>query len=421
MSKFASGAQALRARLAFVALLTTSALVLSGCTGDDGKVETQAGKPMPDGTAAAIQDVLDLTFEQTQATQIIVGVWAPWEGDFVQGLTSDGSSLSPDTRFRAAQSSQAVICAALLSAVEDGELSLERKVSKDLPRQVGIEDITYGQLCEGTSGLADFKQGLEDTFANNPARIWPDRELLAAGIVRSPLSKPGAEFHRSDTNTLLLGRAMTLSLEEPLADILRTRVFEPGGMNQSFYPAATTLTLSDDAFAGNNFMRDRGELQCDKPQAITEVSNSMLGGAGGTVSTVTNLRDFYADYLTGVFGGGDAEKRIKNLRPFTPATAEEPASLGSWGFGLMNIGPLWGNAGEITGTISAAFHDPVSGYSVIVAINNSSAGAEYAQNLALKLTSVVAEEAPGGLADLPWDEKAITEQLAAAAVCQPEE
>lgn len=409
----------LRASLATGALLAAGALILSGCSGDSGQVETQAGKPMPDATAAALQAVLDESLNQTKATQILVGVWAPWEGDFVQGITTDGSSLSIDTQFRAAQSSQAVICAALLTAVEDGELSLDRKVSKDLPRQVGIEGITYGQLCEGTSGLADFKQGLEDTFANNPTRIWPDRELLAAGIVRSPLSKPGAEFHLSDTNTLLLGRALTLTLEEPLPNILRTRVFEPGGLSRTVYPQPTTLSFGDGAFAGKNFALDRGELQCDTPQDITEVSNSMLGGAGGTVSTITNLRDFYADYLTGVFGGGDAERRIKSLKPFTAATEEVPASLESWGFGLMNIGPLWGNAGEITGTISAAFHDPISGYSVVIALNNSSAGADYARDLALKLTSVIANEAPGGLADLPWDEDAVTERLAAAAVCQP--
>lgn len=417
----ARGTRTPRVGLTAAALLVAGAIVLTGCTGNSGEVETQAGKPMPDGTAAAIQAVLDESFEQTQATQILVGVWAPWEGDFVQGLTSDGSSLPIDTQFRAAQSSQAVICAALLSAVEDGEITLDRKVSKDLPRQVGVEGITYGQLCEGTSGLADFKQGLEDTFANNPARIWPERELAAAGIVRSPLSKPGSEFHLSDTNALLLGRALALTLREPLPEILKNRVFEPGGLSRSVYPAATTLSFGDNAFAGKNFAMDRGELQCDAPQDITEVSNSMLGGAGGTVSTVTNLRDFYADYLTGTFGGGDAEKRIKSLRPFSAATDTEPVSLESWGFGLMNIGPLWGNAGEITGTISAAFHDPVSGYSVVIAINNSSAGADYAKNLALKLTSVIAAEAPGGLADLPWDEDAITEQLAARAVCQPTE
>jgi hypothetical protein len=146
----------------------------------------------------------------------------------------------------------------------------------------------------------------------------------------------------------------------------------------------------------------------------------MLGGAGGSVTTVTNLRDFYAKYLSGELVGQDNQGLIMKTLPFTPASEDSEASLEKWGFGLMNIGPLWGNAGSITGTLSAAFHDPITGYSVVVAINNSSAGATFAQNLALKLTSVVAENAPGTLADLPWDDAAITEALSTGAVCQPE-
>jgi len=407
-----------RSFVAALALSSAAALVLVGCTTNSTDVETEAGKPMSQQTAAALQSVLDTALEQTRATQIVVGVWAPWEGDFVQGITSNGSSLSIDSQFRAAQSSQAVVCAALLSAVDDGELSLKRKVSKDLPRQVGIDDITYEQLCESTSGLADFKRGFEDSFANNPTRIWPDRELLAAGIVRSPLSEPGAEFHRSDTNALLLGRALSLALEQPLADILRERVFAPAGMTRSSFPAATEFSLQNSDFVGSNFPLERNQPICDALTEAQNVSNSMLGGAGGTVSTVTNLRDFYAQYLSGAFGRGETQAIVTKTLPFTPASEDRDASLEKWGFGLMNIGPLWGNAGAITGTISAAFHDPMTGYSVVVAINNSSAGAAYAQNLALKLTSVVAENAPGALADLPWDEAAVTEALSAQAVCQ---
>jgi D-alanyl-D-alanine carboxypeptidase len=409
-----------RAFVASLALISSSVLVLSGCTAGSAEVETEAGKPMSDQTASALQSVLETALDQTGASQIMVGVWAPWEGDFVQGVTSNGSTLSIDTQFRAAQSSQAVVCAALLSAVDDGALSLKRKVSKDLPRQVGIDDITYGQLCEGTSGLADFKKGFEESFANNPARIWPDRELLAAGIVRSPLSAPGAEFHRSDTNSLLLGRALSLALEQPLADILRERVFAPAGMNRSSYPAATSLTLSNSDFVGSNYPLVKNQLQCDALTEVPNVSNSMLGGAGGSVTTVTNLRDFYAKYLSGELVGQDNQGLIMKTLPITPASEDSEASIEQWGFGLMNIGPLWGDAGSITGTLSAAFHDPISGYSVVVAINNSSAGATFAQNLALKLTSVVAENAPGTLADLPWDDAAITEALSTGAVCQPE-
>lgn len=373
---------------------------------------------MSEATASAVQKVVKTALKQSGSTEALVGIWAPWEGDFVQGITTDGSTLSLDTPFRAAQSSQTVVCAALLSLVNDGELELKRKVSKDLPRQVGIEGITYGQLCEGTSGLADFKKGFEEAFANNPTRLWPERELIAAGIVRSPLAEPGKAFHHSDTNALLLGKALSVVTQQSLAEILEERVFDETDMNRSTYPEPTELKLSDQSFKSSVYPIKAGALQCDALTAVDAVSNSMLAGAGGTVSTLTNLRDFYAKYLSGSFEAGSTKDIVKKTLPFTAATAEAPASIETWGFGLMNIGPLWGNAGSMTGTISAVFHDPTSGYTVVVALNNSSAGADYAKNLALKLTSVVAEKAPGGLADLPWSEEEVTAALSEGAVCQ---
>lgn len=373
---------------------------------------------MSDATASALQKVINTALKQSGSTQAMVGIWAPWEGDFVQGITTDGSTLSLDTQFRAAQSSQAVVCAALLSLVNDGELELKRKVSKDLPRQVGIENITYGQLCEGTSGLADFKKGFEETFANNPTRLWPERELIAAGIVRSPLSDPGKTFHLSDTNALLLGKALSVVTQQPLSEILKERVFDEADMNNSSYPEPTLLKLRGQSLSGLTYPITQGELQCGNLTTTDAVSSSMLSGAGGTVSTLANLRDFYAKYVGGSFETESTKGLVQKALPFAVATEDTPASLESWGFGLRNIGPLWGNVGSITGTISAAFHDPISGYSVIVALNNSSAGAEFAKNLALKLTSVVADKAPGGLGDLTWSEADVTAALKEGAVCQ---
>lgn len=408
-----------RVALVSLVLVSTVSLALSACTSNGTQIETQAGKPMPSAVSSAIEEVVTVALEQTGSTQAMVGIWAPWSGDFVQSVTTDQSQLAIDTQFRAAQSSQAVICAALLDAVNNGELELDRKVERDLPRQVGIEEVTYKQLCDGTSGIADYKQGLEATFADNPARIWLERELIASGLVRSPLSEPGKEFHKSDTNAVILGRAMSIALQQPLSTILNDRVFGPQGMTLTSFPEPTNLTLSGDAMIGSVYPISGEALQCDALTTVQDVSNSMLAGAGGTVSTVTNLRDFYADYTAGAFESGETKGLITKTRPFVAATKEAPASAEAWGFGLMNIEPLWGNAGAITGTLSAAFHDPTSGYSIVIALNNSSAGAEYAKNLALKLTSVVASTAPDGLGKLSWNEDEVTAALASGAVCQP--
>lgn len=400
------------------ATLISAALVLSGCTGD-GATPTSAGKEFGGSIDTSITEAVTEALEQARATQALVAIWAPWSGDFVKAITTDGSTLEPNSQFRAAQSSQAVICAALLSLVNDGEFSLKRKVQNDVPRQVGIEGITYGQLCQATSGLADYKDGLQETFANVPERLWPERELIASGVVLSPLSAPGAQLHLSDTNAVLLGRALEVSLSRPLRDTLAEHVFERLELDDTYFAEPTRLTI-DSPLSSTAYRMAGGALVCDveQPASALEVSSSMLAGAGATVTTVTDMRDFYAEYLSGAFEWGGTKGLVTKTDNASDAPAENADQSVQWGFGLKHVAPLWGNSGAITGTASAAFHDPKSGYSVVVALNNSSAGANFAELLALKLTSLVADEAPGGLGELSWDAAQVEQSMKDSAVCQ---
>ena len=68
--------------------------------------------------------------------------------------------------------------------------------------------------------------------------------------------------------------------------------------------------------------------------------------------------------------------------------------------------------------------DPSSGLTVVVMLNNSTAGAGFAQLLAMKLAAIAAKAQPAEgkklpVVGLPWSEEQMTEQLTAAAVCQP--
>src|SRR5690606_20182862 len=105
------------------------------------------------------------------STSAVVGVWDA-SGAYVHGY-GDVAAGAP---IRAAQASQPVMCALLLELAADGTVALDRLVSEDIPRQIGLDGITYGQLCSATSGLADFKATpLRDIFTNNPTRAWSDR------------------------------------------------------------------------------------------------------------------------------------------------------------------------------------------------------------------------------------------------------
>lgn len=361
--------------------------------------------------------------ELSGSTQAVVGVWQKDGSAYVQGF---GDGVSANSQIRAAQAGQPVMCALLLDLVDQGRLKLDRKVSTDLTQQVGIEGITYGQLCAATSGLGDFKRDISAIFANNPLRQWSDRELFAHSLAFSPMSWPGLNVHVNDSNTLLLARGLRSMTGSSISDLLESHVFSKAGMGSSYYPNdVLTPTEISGGMTGLTRQFAGKKAVCDVDAAsVPKVSPSMLGGAGATVTTVTDLKNFYEKYLDGSFGGKSAKlitetvsttnpKRDKNGNPIADEATDAKAAANprSWGFGVEKIGPLYGMSGSMTGTITAAYRDPQSGSSVVVSLNNSSAGAKFAQALAFELAAIAG-------VDVAWtadDQVATLEKLA---VCQ---
>jgi hypothetical protein len=66
----------------------------------------------------------------------------------------------------------------------------------------------------------------------------------------------------------------------------------------------------------------------------------------------------------------------------------------------------------MTGSLTAAYSDPATGLPVVVAPNNSSAGAALSQALAFQLAALSG-------AELPWSAEDQGGRLTELAVCQP--
>ncbi|MGO3147520.1 MAG: serine hydrolase domain-containing protein [Leucobacter sp.] len=404
--------------LAALSVLTVAALGLTACTnGDTGSNDTDV-KTVSAEVASAVDDALANALTLSGSTEAVIGVWVGDDAAYVRGY---GDGVDGTTTFRAGQSSQPVMCALLLDLVAEGELSLDRKIVSDITRQSGVDDVTYRQLCNQTSGIADFKSGITERVTNNPTRPWPERELIAYGLASSPLSWPGKDVHLSDTNALLLDRAIRLHTHESTSQLLKERVFTPSGMNASSYPSdLDSAPIPEGSLTPLTYPLAAGAPVCEaEPAQIKELSPSMLQGSGATLTTVTDLKEFYGAYLGGSFEGEKQKGITSELLPAkNPERDEEGNPKGELdtegtqiGFAVEKVGPLYGRSGSMTGTISAAYSDPESGLTVVVALNNSSAGAAFAQALAFQLASLTGVE-------LPWTAEDQGKKLTEMAVCQ---
>lgn len=425
-----------RTRVAAVSLLTATALLLTGCSGNGALASDAEINSVDAALAERIDTAIASAMQQSGSTAAIVGVWTTEAGEYVHGY---GDGVTANSLVRGAQATQPVLCALLLDLVDEGVVALDREVSEDLPRQVGIEGVTYGQLCTAQSGLADYKARIGDIFANNPTRPWPDRELLAHGLAHSPLSWPGLDVHASDTDALLLARALRGVTGTQLPELLETHVFSEAGMPSSYFPSdpLTETTLPQGGLTGVTYPASGGAPVCEVGVVdVSEVSPSMLGSAGATVTTVTDLKNFYTSYLGGGFGGTEysglvtevisTTNPIRNENGEAVTEGEEAAARiaaiddpngQKWGFGLEKVQSLYGMSGAITGTITASYHDPATGFSVVVVLNNSSVGAGFARTLAFELAAIAAEAGVGP--EITWSAEERANALAAAAICQP--
>ena len=156
---------------------------------------------------------------------------------------------------------------------------------------------------------------------SNPTRPWSDRELFAQALAHSPLNAPGAEQHQSDTNALILSRALRQVTGTSVPQMLNNRVFEPAKMSSSYFPndAALQTELPSNGMTGITYPfsnrapvctvpgEAEGEVIPVEPTAVPKVSPSMLGGAGATVTTVSDLKNFYESYLSGAYGASSTD------------------------------------------------------------------------------------------------------------------
>lgn len=360
-------------RIALAATAGLVALVLSACTSTAGAKLPEQQKGGFDGAvekrlSAAITDAMTLA----DASAGFAGVWAPWAGSWTtaQGTTTRGGSkpVSESMRFRVGQNTTPMTCTVLLQLVDEGEVGLDDPLTKWLPGLVGVEGVTLRELCQDTSGIGDYVAQLNPEFLMNPTRQWPALELASDGIAMQRVGKPGEKWGRSSTNAVLLGMALQNATSRSWQDLYKHYIFDKLGMTASSLPESAQFTVPGPHAAGYSAGLDgAGAIVCEPMRDVSSMSPSQGWTAGGVVSTVSDMKAF-----------GQALASGSLLSEKSRAAQADGIAIGqSWeryGLGMELLGPLRGSSGAVPGYLSAVYTDPASGLTIVVALNNSTAG-----------------------------------------------
>lgn len=342
--------------------------------------------PSPDPAAVAFEGRLQATLDRLRAKLGIPGVSATivfadgmsWTGVSGLAVVGSGVAVSPDTAFALASVSKTFTSALILQLAGEHRLSL-RDPAADLlpPLRLAIDRrITVGMLLNHTSGLADYflNPKIDGPLQGKPAVAWTTDQTLR--YVGKRLSAPGAAWHYSNTNYLLLGLIAERVTGQPLADAIRTRLLEPAGLDATWYQSGE---MSRAPLAHG--YRLPGTKIGVKPIDLSDGSGiapfrsviTAAAGAGSMAGTSGDLAAWARALYTGRVLGPDGTALL--LSGFVKTTSYQPGAVYGHGVQAFSIDghPALGHSGRLLGFGSAVRHFPLDGLTIAVLTNQSRA------------------------------------------------
>jgi CubicO group peptidase (beta-lactamase class C family) len=246
--------------------------------------------PSPDGVDAAIEQYRQ-RIPQILADSRIPGVSVAlvdtdgvlWLQGFGQVDFNNGKPITPDTTFSIQSMSKTFTALAVMMAVQDGLVDLDKPITTYLPDFTVhsiFEDhperrITLRHLLSHTSGL-----GFDAPVGNNDD--WPSAgfEVHIRSISDTWLKMPvGKDYSYSNMGIDLAASIIQVVSGRPFPEYAHEKVFTPLGMTHSTYDVATILADPDRAI-GHAVGFDRVPVEVP------------MMGAGGVYTSASDLGRF---------------------------------------------------------------------------------------------------------------------------------
>jgi serine-type D-Ala-D-Ala carboxypeptidase len=154
--------------------------------------------------------------------------------EWYAGQAAPNLPAGPQVLWPLASISKLYTAAAVMSLVEDGELTLSMRVSDVLPefRTELRSETRLWHLLTHTSGMMYESPEMEQLLADQT----PLGEMIDEAFNFSPLANPGTRLEYSDYGIALAGRVAELVSRVSLSDLVRQRVIDPAGLSDTFFP-----------------------------------------------------------------------------------------------------------------------------------------------------------------------------------------
>ena len=301
-----------------------------------------------------------------------------WTGAAGLADVASRSPVTVRTPFPIASISKTFLAALILQLVGAGRLGLDEGVAKLLP---GINlngrpidpAITVRMLLDHSSGLRDYlvDARVSRLLLAQPTHVWTVAEAL--GYVGKPYFPPGAGFHYSNTNYLLLGLIVERLTGHSVAVELRRRFFGPLGLHATTFQGAEP-SISPVARAYRFTTNDPGATPILVGDSTAIRPFTAVITAAGPAGAIASSSADVARWAEALYAG-----RIVPLAVVRAMAAD--ASRGSaspslpYGLGvevlMVDRRLTYGHGGRLLGSQGVVRYFPLDGLTIAVLTNQS--------------------------------------------------
>ncbi|HEX3564824.1 MAG TPA: serine hydrolase domain-containing protein [Acidimicrobiales bacterium] len=354
-----------RTALTLVGSLLVLSLVLSACS--SSSVGTRAGNPgtFSTSTQSKLSAVVAQFLGTTRAPGVLVAIHSP-EGNWVsgQGLSnlSTSTPLQPWMQYKIGSQTKAFTATLILQLVGEGRLSLDDDIARWVPGVPNGQQITIRQLLNHTSGLGDVLS--VPAIQNKLLTGCTVTELLAAGATAAPIAAPGTKWVYSNYGYDLLGRVAELVTGTDLSTLIRRRIAQPLGLQETDLPVSGTGLEAPYAHG-----YAAGATQAPtKEDDATPLPQSCLWAAGGMDSDMSDMTIWSQALATGALIKPKVWKEAQADQVPVSIPQLGRGSL-TWGLGFIASGGFIGHQGGMPGYETISMYSPALRASVVLMTN----------------------------------------------------
>jgi D-alanyl-D-alanine carboxypeptidase len=283
-----------------------------------------------------------------------------WVGNIGVSDQATGVPYTENMHQRIGSITKTFVGTLVLQLVDQGLLSLDDTVDQWFEGVTYGDQITVRMLLNMTSGIASYTEDADfwRTHVTEPERLWTQAELLAYGFEAPPLFDPGARFHYSNTNTIMLGIIIEAVTGEDLRVVLQEGVLDPLGLTHTSFPANTDVSIPETYAHGITRNPETGAIQ-----DATNWNVSWAWAAGQMISTQEDLRVWARELAV-----GELLSPAMQAERLTWVAILPDVDFG-YGLGVERFFGWLGHGGDLDGYNSESFYRPDLNAAILVFTN----------------------------------------------------